>query len=312
MISPTEWYRIQRAFWRFQLCYELAHAAPSAGTIPTKKDRSSKVPDRWQRRYFQHRRYYPEETQPMPNWVQNRGLPPGELLTDYLNTLTSWEIEELDAARFHVRAEVNRFQYHRVAGAEAGEDLGEQDLLLQRLVRDLDYWNEDPHLPTDHFLVVDFFHPAIEAAHRVSTVWTDIPSPANEPNITSGPNCTMALQLAQMIAYQNYESWGWSMWDSARASKRGILAGPPMLARNNHTDMWDLIEDDWKRVQTANYGCYEDQFDEVDGAIEVSFQSDLRRKMWEDQVERVRNMSGWDVGNLEFGEEIAGLVWWGR
>ena len=216
----------------------------------------------------------------MPNWVRNRGLQPVAVLRDYLNTLTDWEIEELDAARFHVRAEVNRFQYHRVAGASAGEDLAGEDLMLQRLVRDLDYWNEDPGLPTDHFLVVDFHQPAIIPARQVSTVWTDVPSLANESNITEGPNLTMTLQLAQLIGYQNHEPWGWSMWDSARALKRGILAGTPMLARNNDTHMWDRIKDDWDGVWNANQGCYEDQFDEVDRAIEVSFQSDLRMKMW--------------------------------
>ncbi|KAL2058976.1 hypothetical protein ABVK25_000268 [Lepraria finkii] len=94
----------------------------------------------------------------MNNWLRRRGLPPAALLQDFLNTLTVWEIEELDAVRSHIRAEVNAVQRNRIAGASS-DDLTDQPLLLQKKIRDLDYWRSEPHLPTDHLLVVDLHHP---------------------------------------------------------------------------------------------------------------------------------------------------------
>lgn len=88
---------------------------------------------------------------PMNNWLRCRGLPPAALLQDFLNTLTVWEIEELDAVRSHIRAEVNAVQRNRIAGASS-DDLTDQPLLLQKKIRDLDYWRSEPHLPTDHLL----------------------------------------------------------------------------------------------------------------------------------------------------------------
>lgn len=70
-------------------------------------------------------------------WLTCNGHQPSYCLNEFLETLWGWEIDEIEAVRFHLRSEVNAFQYNRTTNGST--DLSEQPSLLQRLVRDLDH-----------------------------------------------------------------------------------------------------------------------------------------------------------------------------
>ena len=207
-LSDTESYRVHRAFWRFQLCYQLTHPGGSVDV-----EHNAESPGRWSRRYIGNEAGI-HVPRPTKGWLSCREMPRAPLLTDFLQTLYPWEIEEMNVARFHLTSIVNAFQYNRIAGSP--DDLRNQNSLMQRLVMDLDNWQVDPESPTDHLLVANLRVSPRDPDLCHEPIWLDNPLEACSVNIE--PNHLNGLQygLAQ---------WGWCMWDVPRLQAFGFI-GP--------------------------------------------------------------------------------------
>ena len=85
-----------------------------------------------------------------------------------------------------------------------------------------------------------------------------------------------------------------------------MLVTPLSRARNKYTGRWERIGRDREAIEIANQACYEDQFDDVDEAVEASFESDMDENVAGGGGESEEELV---VGGWEFGEGIAGLVW---
>ena len=205
-LSDTESYRVHRAFWRFQLCYELAHPG---GSVDVRHN--AEVPDRWARRYISDEDDIPVP-RPMKGWLFGRGVPPAPLLKDFLQTLSPWEIKEVIVARLHLTTKVNAFQYNRIEGTS--DDLRNQNTLLQRLVMDLDNWHDDPENPTDHLLVADLWVSQRDPDLCHDPVWLGNPPDVGSKNVE--PADLNGLQYAR-------RQWGWCMWDVPRLRASGFI-----------------------------------------------------------------------------------------
>lgn len=214
-LKDTETYRVRRAFWRFQLCYELCHPEGSVDMT-----HNAEAPERWARRYINNE-HTVTESLTMKGWLFRRGEPQAPLLKDFLQTLWPWEIEELKVACFHLTTQVNAFQYNRIAGTP--DDLRNQNLLLQRLVMDLDNWHADPENPRDHLLVTNLQGFQREPYSCHDPVWPDNP-------LAVGSNNVEPADLNDLHRVER--QWGWCMWDLERLES----CGPIFLS--NSTRAW--------------------------------------------------------------------------
>ncbi|KAK3175108.1 hypothetical protein OEA41_002354 [Lepraria neglecta] len=214
-ISPTELCRIRRAFWRFQLCYELSgsrepSAAPARQQSPPCR---SPLPTRfvWPQTSF---RAGPCISQA---WLNGRGETAREIEVErFLQTLSIWEIAEFEAVRSHLASVVNTLQYRRSTTGFDG--VHEQPVLIQRLMHDLRNWNLDGADEEDHLLVANLRmvrHPA-----GVGKYWLEN-GEANFANSTT----TQRSRLSTRYNDKD-EHWGWCMWDVERLIRRGLLLEP--------------------------------------------------------------------------------------
>ena len=171
---------------------------------------------------------------------------------------------------FHLRSEVNAFQYNGTTNGST--ELSEQVSLLQRLVRDLDYWRSDPIAPTDHVLVTNpgrtVGQSVMNVAHWCITIWPDIPYILNIPNFFN----------ATLWSYVDYnqcsQQWGWRLWDQDRLKDRGLLRPddyfhPADLV--NSTDAERLCSESSAELHCgkAQKACCEDQLSDIDRAIKA-------------------------------------------
>lgn len=205
-LSQIELHRIQRSFWRFQLCYDMCH--PEDTTFCRK---SCDVKSRSTRRYVHYQTGQPI-SRSVPNWLQCRGeayCP--EALSRFLPNLCRWELDELEAVRFHLARQINTLQYHRSSGSE--DTLIPQPVLLQRLIRDIDDW--DTGSAEDHVLVASFSQTSY--AHQYPIVWDRV----RECYAASTPNTTYRLAMRAWQA--GHPQWGWCLWDEQRLIDRGMI-----------------------------------------------------------------------------------------
>ena len=245
-VSSTESYRVRRAFWRFQLCYELSHPG---GSVDVKHN--DEAPKRETRRYVEIEGVVLRPLA-MRNWLVSRGKPQAPLLRDFLQTLSFWEIEEMNVARFHLTTQVNAFQRKRIAGTP--NDLRNQNSLLQRLVMDLDNWHADPENPRDHLLVTSLRVFQGNPALRHDPFWPGNPLEVAFKNVD--PNTLNGL---------NYEKaqWGWCMWDIHRLGACGFQG-------------FDIFTEAWSgKTPPSDFRCINDivaaQFSAIDNELSLLF-----------------------------------------
>ena len=165
--SPTELHRIRRAFWHFQLCYELVHAEesmPSGAEDETQSQRS--------RRFVHYRTHQVEMPDfPITGWLYGHaGKKISPTVHVYMHSIPSWAVEEVEAVRFHLASLINALQYQ---GQENPSLFTCQPALLQRLIQDLEHWREDKENPVDHLLVADLWsvHDRSPVADRERWGW---------------------------------------------------------------------------------------------------------------------------------------------
>ena len=147
--SSKELSRIRRAFWHFQLCYELAHgedSVPSGAEDEAQSEHS--------RRFVHHRTHLVGSSHfPSTGWLYGHtGKKASTIVHTYMAITPSWVVEEIEAVRFHLACLMNAFQYQEQGKPSSSSW---QPELLQRLIKDLDHWREDKENPVDHLLVAE-------------------------------------------------------------------------------------------------------------------------------------------------------------
>ena len=271
-LSDTESYRVHRAYWRFQLCYELSHPG---GSLDVKHN--AEPPERWSRRYIGYEAGVPGRRL-TKDWLCYRELPRAPLLTGFLQTLYPWEIEEINVARFHLITQVNVFQYNRIAGTP--DDLRNQNLLMQRLVMDLDNWHEDSEIPRNHLLVVDLRVSPRRPDLYHEPIWLDNPLEACSVNVE--PNLLNGLSYSRA-------QWGWCMWDVPRLHASGFIV-PFFYIEDTSTG--NSLESFIRNMHDIP-ALIDAQFSAIDKELSARFCSDLRRELQAYALERHERRKSW-------------------
>ena len=271
-LSDTEAYRVHRAFWRFQLCYELTHPGGSADV-----ECNAEAPERWSRRYIGHEDGIPV-TRPAKGWLSCRERRQAPLLTEFLQRLYPWEVEEMNVARFHLMTSVNAFQYNRIAGTP--DDLRDQNSLMQRLVMDLDNWHEDSENPMDHLLVADLRVSPRNPALCHEPIWLDNPLEAGFVNIEP-------KDLNGLIYVR--PQWGWCMWDVPRLQAFGFLS-PSFYIEDAGTE---FPFERFIRDMTEIPAFINAQFSAIDNELSARFRRDLRRELRANELENHTRRKEW-------------------
>ena len=271
-LSDTESYRVHRAFWRFQLCYELAHPG---GSVDVRHN--AEAPERWARRYISTHDDIPMPL-PMKGWLFDRAEPQAPLLKDFLQTLSPWEIEEIKIARFHLTNKVNAFQYNRIAGTS--DDLRNQNSLLQRLVMDLDNWHDDPENPKDHLLVANLWVSQRDPDLCPDPVWLGNPLGAGSINVD--PNVLNGLQYAR-------SPWGWCMWDVPRLRASGFIYPSGFIEADWFENASPSLV--WNRDEMQAF--IDAQFSAIDNELSTRFRLQLHRELQAYEQERHMRRKEW-------------------
>ena len=212
-LSPTEAIRIRRALWSFQICFELSHLA----TARYSSSRTRQILPRSPLRFYMKRKSRTLSSPASDAWLYQRygdnilKFSPSDLVYGFLRKVSTWEIDELEAVRFHLIAETNALQYSRSRAADV--NLTQQPVLLLQLLHDLHYWEPAGLYPSDPVLVTDMEfkrHPS-----SVSIYWPE----NGEANF---PNSDIAKR-AHLSVKPDDEKWGLCMWDEKRFRERSLL-----------------------------------------------------------------------------------------
>ena len=182
--SSRELSRIRRAFWYFQLCYELAHGEDS---IPSgAEDEAQSEPSR---RFVHYRTHLAGISHfPSTGWLYGHtGKKSPSIVSTYMVMIPSWVVEEIEAVRFHLACLMNTFQYQEQGKPSCSSS---QRGLLRRLMKDLDHWQEDKENPVNHLLVAELM-----------------------PGL-------LCYSKDSLLARR--DQWGFGLWDEERLNKRGL------------------------------------------------------------------------------------------
>lgn len=178
--SLTELFRIRRAFWYFQLGYEIVHGEES---VPSRADAEAQS-ERSKRLVYYRTHQIGNPCFPKSGWLYRPiGMRTSHIVNCYIYSIPFKLVKELEAVRFHLASLINASQYQ---GQGKASRSSWQPALLQRLINDLDHWQDDKDDPVDHFLVANL----------------------------------MPYFITSSIMDQ--EQWGWAMWDGERLRKRGL------------------------------------------------------------------------------------------
>ena len=203
-VSTTELYRTRRAFWRFELCYDMCHAADSR---PSGPDGGECLHNLCGSASCQTHRIEKQRF-PKADWLGHTGKKLPYFLNDYLQNMCQWEVEEFEAVRCYLVSLTNKLQY---GGRGDTSRLKSQPALVQRLIDDLSHWQEDKEYPINFLLVGDL---------RSGLGWNASPpvsgcSPRNgEANEADIP----------WVPIPCPEQWGWRMWDKERVATRLLIS----------------------------------------------------------------------------------------
>ncbi|KAM0803491.1 hypothetical protein BDR22DRAFT_886328 [Usnea florida] len=184
--SLDELSRIRRAFWHFQLCYELAHGEDS---MPSgAEDEAQSQPSR---RFVHYQTHLIGGSHfPGTGWLY--GHPEkktSNIVGTYMAMAPSLVVGEIEAVRFHLACLMNTLQYEYQEQGKPSYSSSRPGL-LQRLMKDLNYWREDKETPVNHLLVAEL-RPGLLENSRES-----------------------------LLAHR--DQWGFCLWDVERLSTRGL------------------------------------------------------------------------------------------
>ena len=211
--SLEELSRIRRAFWHFQLCYELAHGEDS---IPSGAgDEAQSEPSR---RFVHYRTHLSGSFHfPGTGWLYGHTeKKTSSIVRTYMAMAPSWVVEEIEAVRFHLASLMNIFQYEYHEQGKPSYSSSRRGL-LQRLIKDLDYWREDKETSVNHLLVAEL-RPGLLCYSRDS-----------------------------LLAHR--DQWGFGLWDTERLNKRGLK---PDLQQDHSEDLSDKAFQECEVVQSTD------------------------------------------------------------
>lgn len=211
-VSPTELCRIRRAFWRFQLCYELSGSREPSAAPARQQGPPCRSP--LSTRFFWPQTSFKAGPCISQAWLNGRGETAREIqLESFLQTLSIWEIAEFEAVRFHLTSVVNTLQYRRSTTGFDG--VHEQPVLIQRLMYDLRNWNLDGADEKDHLLVANLR--MVRHSAGVERYWLEN-GEANFANSATTERSRLSTRYDKKDKH-----WGWCMWDVERLIRRGLL-----------------------------------------------------------------------------------------
>lgn len=265
-LSAAEEHRILRAFWRFQQLYE--------SNYPDDPGRG-----KGSKRFVCGRRWPNSGADPGEQWLR------GSAIRAYSNSLlhwgcdppSEWEIDEVDAVRDYLRAEVNGVQIGRQHCCETTvtDLLQRQPVLVQELIRDIENWGTDPRIssPEDHLLVADL----VEGSSRRYSRRSPDPDPPAEANAAHIDTHERLFIKERQDSSEIHEQWGWCMFDRERLIRCGLLpkGGVPHVNGNGNLKdrirMLKLLES----VKGPHQECYARLKNGLDPRIQAQFDADV-------------------------------------
>ena len=204
--SQTELHRINRGLWRLHLVFEIFRA------------RSRGLDD-----------YY---------YL-------GVVADDFVESLTHWELEEMECTYYHVREQYSLLRSDTPANSalDPGVPISSQPPIIQRLLFNMGHSRESPspsqldvddEMPWQYGELYSAFIAAREVSwsRHIQTVWSD-KQEANYPN--AGWVCyfrfcrTIASSFEPSRGFPRcgpivcFHNWGYCIWDEERLRKWGVL-----------------------------------------------------------------------------------------
>ena len=188
--SSTELRRIRRAFWRFQLCYDMCQP--------------ERAPSEAEGAKYPHAMIQ-KPCSPGTGRPRHTGEKPKDFLDEFTQSLSYWEAEKFDAVRSYLRCLINNLRH----GAHSDpSQLRSQPALIQRLLNDSGYWRQVGEKQLDHVLVADL--PLGRSQCQLSPERWPYLGIANEANFYFELFTSLTLL-------------GWRMWDEERLVMRALV-----------------------------------------------------------------------------------------
>ena len=253
--SSTELHRSRRAFWRFQLCYDMCHPE----RVPCEVDGAKYSPIMRPVAHHQMHRIQ-KACFPDTDWPRHTGNKLKDFMQEFIQSLCPWEVEEFEAVRFHLRRVINRLQY---SARKDPSRLKSQPALLQRLLNDPEYWQQANESPFDHLLVLKL--PNYQPSRRLNSGRRPPSVAANAANFSGVPPFTSLKLLS------------WRMWDKERMIMRGLIDDTSDPFHFN-TIFWsdDGIVRECEDAQSAHLNCWAAEVCQNDVELEQEKLRDFR------------------------------------
>ena len=188
-VSSTELYRARRAFWRFQLCYDMCHAE---NPVPYGFDSEHGSPLVRRFPFYRTRRIH------MLGFLDIDRLEPTnpilqDFLTFFLRNISGQEVGELDTVHYYLALLISKL---RCRGHRNSSRLKSQPALLQRLINDFGHQRDEKSYP------IAFMR---ELELRYGSVRFNL----------HGGHVFMSCVLSD-------KNWGWRIWGEDRLAMRSL------------------------------------------------------------------------------------------
>ena len=205
-VSSTELYRTRRAFWRFQLCYDMCHAddlVPYGFESQHASPLAGLFPCYWSRQIYVLG--FLDTTRLEPT---NPILP--DFLTFLLRNTSGQEVEELDTVHDYLALLINKLQSG--GGHKNSSRLRSEPALLQRLINDFSHRQDEE--ADEKVDPIAFMRNEIRYGGARFALYRDNRrrpgfQALNEAIISNGPS----------ISDKN---WGWRIWDQDRLAMSSL------------------------------------------------------------------------------------------
>ena len=205
-VSSTELYRTRRAFWRFQLCFDMCHAddlVPYGFDSQHTSPLAALFPCYWSRQIYVLG--FLDATRLEPT---NPIIP--DFLTFFLRNTSGQEVEELDTVHYCLALLINKLQYG--GGHNNSSRLRSQPALLQRLINDVAHQQDeegDEKVDPIAFMRSEIRHGGARFALYRENRRREGFQALNQAIISNVPS----------ISDKN---WGWRIWDEDRLAMRSL------------------------------------------------------------------------------------------